>query len=236
MSATIELKILCAGAAQGLVKTLQSAFTKATGVGVSGRFGAVGAMKEALLGGEPCDLMIVTDAMIGALVDDGGLDGSTRRPLGRVKTGIAVRAGEGKPDVSGADALRAALLLADGIYFPDPERATAGIHFASVMKRLGIHDALQARFRTFPNGATAMGELARTDAPRLIGCTQVTEINYTGGVTLVGPLPDEFELATVYTAAVAAKAANPALAARFIEMLAGTQQAGLRAAGGFEAV
>ncbi|MGE0313522.1 MAG: molybdate ABC transporter substrate-binding protein [Lautropia sp.] len=234
MSSAIELKILCAGAAQGLVKALQPAFTQASGAGVSGRFGAVGAMKEALLAGEPCDLMIVTDAMIDTLVDSGALDGASRRPLGRVRTGVAVREGEPRPDISNADALRAALLLADGIYFPDPERATAGIHFAGVMKQLGVHDALQARFRTFPNGATAMAELARTDAPRLIGCTQVTEINYTAGVTLVGALPDAFELATVYTAAVSARAAHPALAARFVDLLAGAQHAGLRAAGGFE--
>ncbi len=231
---TTELKILCAGAVQGLVKALQPSFTRATGAGVSGRFGAVGAMKEALLAGEPCDLLIVTDALIDTLSGDGALDGATRRPLGRVKTGIAVRDGEGRPDVSSGDALRAALLLADGIYFPDPQRATAGIHFAGVMRELGIHDALEPRFHTFPNGATAMAALARASAPRLIGCTQVTEINYTEGVTLVGALPPAFELATVYTAAVTSGAASPALAARFVELLSGDAQAGLRAAGGFE--
>jgi hypothetical protein len=57
------------------------------------------------------------------------------------------------------------------------------------------------RCRTFPNGATAMRELAAAGTPRSIGCTQVTEIRYTEGVDLVGALPPPFELATVYTAA-----------------------------------
>ena len=35
----------------------------------------------------------------------------------------------------------------------------AGIHFVGVMRALGVHDALQPRFRTAPNGATAMREL-----------------------------------------------------------------------------
>ena len=236
MTTPIELNVLCAGACQGLVKALQTDFTKATGAIVTSRFGAVGAMKEALLSGTPCDLMIVTDAMITTLAEAGELSAPTRRALGRVKTGIAVRAGEGRPDISGADALRAALLLSDGIYFPDPERATAGIHFAGVMKTLGIHDAVASRFRTFPNGATAMAELARSELPRLIGCTQVTEINYTEGVTLAGALPDAFELSTVYTAAVSAKAVSGELASRFIEMLAGEKYAALRASGGFEPV
>jgi molybdate transport system substrate-binding protein len=80
-----------------------------------------------------------------------------------------------------------------------------------------------------------MREMAATDAPRLIGCTQVTEILYTPGITLVAPLPAGFGLATVYTAAVSAKAADSALAARFITMMTGAESAALRAAGGFEA-
>ena len=77
-----------------------------------------------------------------------------------MRTGVAVRSGESQPDVSTPEALKAALLAADGIYFPDPQRATAGIHFANVLRELGIHDTLQPRFRTFPNGATSMRELA----------------------------------------------------------------------------
>ena len=229
------LNLLCAGAAQGLVKALQERFRADTGAEVQGRFGAVGAMKEALLAGEPCDVMVVTEAMVDALVADGLLRADRRASLGRVRTGIAVRSGEPKPDVSTPEALKAALLAADAIHFPDPLRATAGIHFANVMRHLGIHDALRPRFRTTPNGATAMRELAATSAPRLIGCTQVTEINDTDGVDLVGALPARFELATVYTAAVSVKAEQPELAARFITLIAGPVSQSVRLAGGFEA-
>ena len=230
-----QLKILCAGAARGLVKALQESFASATGAAVCGRFGAVGAMKEALMAGEPCDLMIVSDAMVDELAGSGHLDAASRRPLGRVRTGVAVREGEARPDIGSAQALRATLLAAAGLYFPDPVRSTAGIHFAGVLRTLGIHDDLAGRFHTYPNGATAMRELAASRGPGLIGCTQVTEINYTDGVVLVGALPREFELSTVYTAAVGANAARPDLAGRFIALLAGEQHAELRRAGGFEA-
>lgn len=228
------LNYLCAGAAQGLVKALQPRFLAESGAALHGRFGAVGAMREALLAGEPCDWMVLTDAMIRSMVAEGLLRGDTLAPLGRVRTGVAVRAGEARPDVSTPEALKAALQAADALYFPDPVRATAGIHFANVLRELGIHDELQPRFRTFPNGATAMRELAASTAPRQIGCTQVTEINYTEGVDLVGALPDRFELATVYTAAVSTRAAQPELAARFIGLLTGADSRALRAAGGFE--
>lgn len=232
MSKTLEL--LCAGAAQGLVRALTERWSADTGATVNARFGAVGAIKELLLAQEPCDVMVATEAMIDSLVAEGRLQAASRKPLGRVRTGLAVRSGEPRPDVSSPEALKAALLGADAIFFPDPVRATAGIHFANVMRELGIHDALRPRFRNFPNGATSMRELAATNAPRQIGCTQITEINYTDGIALLGALPDRFELATVYTAAANRHAAQPELASRFIALLAGPDSLALRTAGGFE--
>ena len=234
MTAAAVLNVLCAGAAQGLVKALQQRFAAATGAQVQGRFGAVGAMKEALLAGEPCDVMIVTDAMIETLAASGALRGESCAPLGRVRTGIAVRVADPLPAIDTPDELRSALLAADRIYFPDPERATAGIHFAAVLRQLGIDDELAPRFATFSNGATSMRELAQSAAQRPIGCTQVTEINGTDGVRLVGALPKAFELATAYSAAVASRASDPALAARFVSLLAGIDSMALRRQGGFE--
>ena len=130
--------------------------------------------------------------------------------------------------------MKAALLGADEIYFPDPQRATAGIHFAKVLRELGIDAAVRARLRTFPNGASAMRELGRSRAAAAIGCTQVTEINYTPGVQLVAALPPQFELATEYSAGVSTQAAQPVLALALIELLAGANARALREAGGFE--
>jgi molybdate transport system substrate-binding protein len=228
------LSLLSGGAAQGLVKALQERFTAATGATLQARFGAVGAMKEALLAGEPCDVMIVTGALVDSLVAEGRLRAEGRTDLGRVRTGIAVKTGTPHPDVSTAAALKAALLAADGVYFPDPVRATAGIHFADVLRRLGIHAQMAPRFRTYPAGAIAMRELAAAREGVLIGCTQVTEIKYTEGVDFVGLLPPEFELATVYTAAVAAGTGQTALAQAFIALMASADALPLRAAGGFE--
>ena len=228
------LHLLCAGAAKGLVLAMQAGFESATGATLTARFGAVGAMQEALLAGAPCDLMIVTAKMIDELAVAGHLRADSATSLGRVRTGIAVPAGTPLPDVSSPEALRAALLAASAIYFPDPLRATAGIHFAGVMHQLGIHDTLAPRLRTHPQGALAMQALAAAGDPAAIGCTQVTEINHTDGVLLAGPLPDRFELATVYSAALAARAAEPALASQLLALLSGNGSLALRRSGGFE--
>ena len=232
MSATLDF--LCAGAAQGLVRALQPQFEADTGLRLQGRFGAVGAMKEALLAGEPCDLLVLTDAMIRALAAEGRLRAESLAALGRVRTGVAVKRGDALPDVATPEALAAALRAADAIYFPDPVRATAGIHFANVMRELGVYDELKPRFRTFPNGATAMRELGASADARPIGCTQVTEILYTEGVQLAALLPARFELATVYTAAVSTASKQAAAAAMLVARMAGPDSQALRQAGGFE--
>lgn len=234
MTEPTPLHLLSAGAAQGLVQALAPRLQETCGATVTGRFGAVGAIKEAFDAGEPCDLLILTEAMIAAMAGQGAVLAPTRAPLGRVRTGVAVRAGMPHPDVSTPEALAQALRAADEVYFPDPQLATAGIHFERVLRELGLLEALGPRLRTFPNGATAMRALAAAGSAAPIGCTQVTEILYTPGVELVAPLPARFELATVYTAAVSARAADAGLAGQFISLLAGADSAALRARSGFE--
>lgn len=214
----MQLKILSGGAAHGLVDALSSEFKGETGADIDGTFGAVGAIRDKLLKGEPADLLILTSALIGELAREGHvLDGSARA-LGVVPTAIAVRSGQPLPPIGDAAALRTALGAADGIYCPDPKLATAGIHFMKVLDALGLRSELEARLRTFPNGATAMREMAES-VGRAIGCTQATEILGTPGVTLAGPLPKEFELATVYTCGICTRAGQPALARRFAALL-----------------
>jgi molybdate transport system substrate-binding protein len=230
----MQLHVLSAGAAQGVVTALAGEFRAQTGYELDCTFGAVGAMKEKLLGGAPADLIILTQALIAGLAGDGKVlpDGSA--DLGLVRTGVAVRAGDAAPDIASAGALRSALLAAEGIFFPDPEKATAGIHFARVLDGLGIRGEVAPRLKTYPNGATAMRELAQAKGERLLGCTQVTEINNTPGVVLTGLLPQEFELATVYSAGVCAGAASPEAARRFIGLLSGEASRALRAKAGFQ--
>jgi molybdate transport system substrate-binding protein len=126
------------------------------------------------------------------------------------------------------------LLEARGIYYPDPEKATAGIHFVNVLKQLGIYSDVEKNLRVYPNGATAMQHLAQATEPGLIGCTQVTEILYTDNVKLVGALPKEFELATIYTAAVSSKAAQPDAARKLVQLLGSEKSRSVRSQGGFE--
>ena len=228
-----KLTILSGGAAHGLVFALAPELEAQTGCKIDGTFGAVGAMRDKLLAGAPADLLILTRALIAELADQGRVVPGSAIDVGTVATAIAIRSGAPAPQVGDADGLRAALLAADAVYFPDPQLATAGIHFARVIERLGISEDLAPRLKPFPNGATAMRELAASKGARPIGCTQVTEILNTPGVQLVAPLPSGFELETIYTAAITSRAALPEEARVLAQLLAGPSARAARERVGF---
>ena len=225
----MTLVLLSAGAAQALVRTV----ARTAAVEVGGSFGAVGAMLEKFEAGEACDVVLLTRKQLDALESAGRVVAGSVADVGRVATAIGALAGHSAPDVSDEAGLRQALLAADAIYFPDPTRATAGIHFMKVLETLGVRVALEPRLRTFPNGATAMREMAAaTGHP--IGCTQASEILATPGLQLVAALPRGFDLETTYSAAVSARAADPKAAAAFIARLTGPLARAERSAAGFK--
>ncbi len=229
-----QLQVLSGGAAQGLVGALAGQFHQKTGMDIGGAFGAVGVMRDKLLAGEPCDLLILSQSLIDGLVQSGHAIPASVRPVGAVKAGVAVVSGQPRPAIDTPEALRQALAQASAVYCPDPQKATAGIHFFQVLTQLGLVEALGERLRTYPNGATAMRALADEALPGAIGSTQVTEIVYTPGVDLIGLLPPPFELSTVYTAAISAGAQNPQAAQALIDLLTAPGQQEARRQAGFD--
>ena len=230
----MDLHLLSGGAAAGLVEPLQPRFESTHACQLKTTFSAVGAMKEKLLGGDRCDLLILTQPMIEGLIASGHVRANSLRALGVVKTGVAVKHNSPHPAIGTRAELQAAFRAAEGIYFPDPKLATAGIHFFKVLQALGLDVELADRFHTYPNGATAMRAMAQASSAQVIGSTQVTEIKYTPGIDLVGLLPHEFELATVYALGIPTQAHEPMLAQHLADLLTSETTRALRLSGGFE--
>jgi molybdate transport system substrate-binding protein len=228
-----QLRLMSGGAAQGLVGALSDRFEQDHACTVNGQFGAVGVMRDRLLSGEPSDMMILSQTLIDQLTQDGHLVPGSATALGVVKTGVALLPGAPRPDVRTPEQLQALLANATAVYFPDPEKATAGIHFMKVLTQLGLRERLADRLHPYPNGATAMREMAAQAREGAVGCTQVTEILYTPGVSLLDVLPESLGLSTVYTAAVCTRAAEPDLARKLMARLASEDAAALRREGGF---
>ena len=233
MIGTPTLDILSAGAAKAVVLALAATVRDREGLELAGVFDAAGAIRARFVAGDPCDVLILPATMLDELVAGERVDAAVA--LGDVPTGIAVAAGAPAPQVHDADALCAAFDGASALFCPDTERSTAGIHFVTMLRAMGLHGRVADRIRAYANGAQAMAALAATTSgrDRAIGCTQVTEILYTPGVTLVAPLPQPYELTTTYSAACSRAARNPAAGRRFVAWLTGSESRDLRAASGF---
>lgn len=85
------MHLLSAGAAQGLARAIEPVFTDESGVSLTANFGAVGAMQQRFDSGEPCDVIVLTAALIDALAVAGAVRGDSRATLGGSNAAIAAQ-------------------------------------------------------------------------------------------------------------------------------------------------
>jgi molybdate transport system substrate-binding protein len=215
-----------------VVNQVIAALKNDAGIEVIAEFGAVGAINAKVLSGVAADVVVLTDVMIEELIAQGVL-APGRHDLGRVGTGVAVRAGAAKPAVAQVDQLHATLRGASVIVFPDPAIATAGKIVMSCLDKLDLSSELKDRIQCFPNGNAAMNWLAAHGDARAIGITQNAEILPLTGVDYIAPLPDVFQAKALYSAG-RMMAAGHAAADQFISRLTSPAARLMLQASGFE--
>jgi len=209
-----EIKVLSAGAMKGIVTDLAETFRQETGHTVTITAGTAGELRQKVEAGEPADVVIVTDTVLEQLAGQRLVVADTRADLARTAIGVAVRAGAPLPDISTPEAFKRTVLAAKSIVYTDPARgATSGIHFASVLQRLGIADAVKDKTVLWPGGYAAEA-IVKGQAELCVH--QISEILPVKGVTLVGPLPRDLQKITTYSAALSTRTATPTAARDFI--------------------
>ncbi len=213
-----ELQVLSAGAMRSIVTELAAAFEKETGNTVKLTFATVGVIRAKLAEAAPADVVIMTDEAMKDMTRQGAVREGSWTAIGRTGIGVAVREGATRPDISSPEALKQTLLSAKSLVYVDPAQGgTSGIHFAGVLQRLGIADAVKPKTTLVPGGYPA--ELvAKGDVEMVVH--QISEIIPVKGVTLVGPLPKELQKTTVYAAGLTVSSASKDAARAFVAFLA----------------
>ena len=124
---------------------------------------------------------------------------------------IAVKAGAPRPDISTPEALKRTLLAARAISYSDPAAGGAsGIYFAKLLERLGIADEVNAKTK-FPPPAGLCGDLLLSGEVDL-AVQQKPELLQVPGIEILGLLPGDLHMVTVFVAGVEASSAEPATA------------------------
>jgi molybdate transport system substrate-binding protein len=164
--------------------------------------------------GEVADILVLVRSAMDQLVEQGFADASTRAELVHSRVGLAVRAGAPHPDISTMDAFRDALLAARSVVYS--RAGASGIHFETVLEKLGIADEVRARATVIPAGFTAE-KLVTGEADLAI--QQVSELMVVPGIEIVGRFPDAVQTVTSFSAALMPNARNEELARAFMASL-----------------
>jgi len=126
-----------------------------------------------------------------------------------------VRAGSPVPDISTVAKLRQVLLDAKSVAYSD---SASGVYIQNTLfKKLGIEQ--QMRGKAHKIQATPVGEIVAAGKAE-IGFQEVAELLPVKGITFVGRLPQEVELFTRYSAAVAKRSKQPDLAKQLVQYIA----------------
>lgn len=205
------LQVYCGGAVKIAVTAAAADFQEQTGITVDFTYGPVGKLKQAILGGKQPDVMVLSRPALQALEQVGRIEAGTIVDLGTAAVGIVIPKDHAKVDVSSVQALRAALLAAKSITYGNPAHGdSSGIHFSSVIDRLGIRQALEARTVLASMGLEVVDKVAQGQAE--LGATQSTIILANDRVVLAGLLPQELQHTTTYAVGLAKGASTQARA------------------------
>jgi molybdate transport system substrate-binding protein len=215
-----EVRVMISGGLTAAYKALVPEFERATGHKVLTAYGpsmgtTTNAIPIRLERGEAADVLIMVGYALDDLASKGKVISDSRVELVKSPIGVAVKSGTPKPDISNADALKRALLAVNTVAYSD---SASGVYVSTEMfGKLGITEAMKDKARKIP--ATPVGEIvARGDAE--IGFQQVSELKPVEGIDIVGPLPDELQKITVFSAGIASVSKEPEAGKALIRFLA----------------
>jgi molybdate transport system substrate-binding protein len=213
-----EVTVLSGGAVEPGLHAFAQLVKRDTGHDLKIQFNTTPQIIKRFAAGDVYDIVIAPPAALAQAAKEGKVIADTETPVGRVGAGIIVRAGAPAPNVATVDALKQALLAADSVVY---NTASTGLYLDRLFEKMGILDQIKAKSVRYPDGASVMEHVIKSQG-NVIGSGAITEIKlYTGkGLTLVGPLPPDVQNYTVYNAAIMTRAPSADAAKAVLKLLA----------------
>jgi len=161
-------------------------------------FESVGGLDAAkrIESGEVFDLVVLATDLIDRLIAAGKALRDSRQDLFRSPVAIAVRMGAPRPDTGTGDALRAAILAARSIGY---STGPSGVELLKLFERWGIAGAVKNRAIQAPPGIPVGQMLAEGSVE--LGFQQLSEMMYVPGIELLGTMPQDCAIVSIFTAA-----------------------------------
>ncbi len=230
---TRDLKVFSTIAVQGALEALVPTFEEASGCHVGITWNTAPALVKRLQGGETADVLILNRAGMDAMARDRRVRPGSEATLASSATALAVKAGAPRPDISTPEALKRTLLAARAISYSDPAAGGAsGIYFARLIEQLGIAREVNAKTK-YPPPAGLCGDLLLSGEVDL-AVQQKPELMQVPGVEILGLLPGDLHMVTVFVACVEMSSAEPAAGQALIDHLRSPASAAIFRAKGLD--
>jgi molybdate transport system substrate-binding protein len=211
MAGAAEINVMSSLSIKQAWLELVPRFEKETGHKVVTQWVGSADIMKRMRAGETPDLIVMAAKSIDELAQEGRVAAGSRVDLVQSPIGVAVRAGAPRPDISSGESLKKSLLAAKSMAYSS---GPSGVYLAGVFKRWGIPDS---KIQQTPPGAPVGEVIARGDAE--VGFQQVSELMPVKGIDLVGPLPADLQLITVFSAGTGAGAREPQAAKELTRFL-----------------
>jgi len=177
-------------------------------------FAATNHMLEVVRSVGIADVIIGTASAIDTLIGEGKILQGTRTDLATAGIGACVRAGAPRPDISTVNALKRTLLNAKSLSYS--KAGQSGIHMAKVIAQLGLADVVNPKAVINASGLVAE-RVARGEVE--LGFQQVSELLAVKGIDVIGELPADMQLHSLFAAGIGAGTQQPDAARALIKAL-----------------
>jgi molybdate transport system substrate-binding protein len=230
--AAADIRVLAAGALEpGLVKVADQ-FRRETTNRVRIQFANAPALERRLSVGESPDVLIASAGLMNDQLRRGKIEAEAHTFVGRVGIGVTVRAGEPEPDIATLDRFKQSLLSADSIVY---SQTSTGLYLEKLFDLLGIAEQLNKKTTRYVSSAQVLEHIVGGKGIE-IGFAAIPEIRQleAKGLKLVGPLPEQVQNSTAYSAAVITDAPTVEIARDFVRYLGTPEAKATFAAAGIE--
>lgn len=181
--------------------------------------------------GEEADVLIASSGLMSDQLRRNKLEPDAHVFLGRVSVGVAVRLGAFDPDIATLERFKATLLGADSIVYAQPG---AGAYLEKLFELLGIGDQVKPKTVRYA-GATQVLEHIIGGKGVELGFATIPEIRgFEGKLKYAGPLPEQVQFTTTYSAAVMTDAPTADVAREFVHYLETPPAKAIFTAAGFD--
>src|SRR5580700_3369005 len=213
-----ELTIYSTIGVRSAAEELFRQYEKKSGQNLAVTWGTAPMLVKRIESGETADVLILSRAGIGVLMQQGRVVPDSDVTLASSGVAIAVKAGARRPDIATPEALKQTLLDAKSIAYSEPSAGGAsGVYFAKLIERMGIADQMKPKTKYPPAGGFS-AELLLTGEAEL-AVQQKPELLHVAGVEIVGMLPGDLNVVTEFAAGIMPDSKDADAAHELIKML-----------------